>query len=749
MALSASPAVATKLVRVRVVGISTVTADQVIAWSGLEVGKDISKEGVSAAVRKLAALGKFSEVFAYKTDVKTGMELILNLSEYPRLAGIEFAGAKELKPKDLKEEVELRVGDFLTPGAVTRAKLKIKEKYQSEGYYSATVNTDSTAYSAGGRQTLVFKIIEGQKVKVHSINIEGNLQVNSDDLRKGWKTKTDNWIRGGTFKRPEYEEDLQKLVDNYRDKGFLDAQVLNERKEFLEDGKKLDIYINVSEGPRYDVGNLTWEGNTVFPDDRIAQELKLHKGAVFSESVFQETVQDLNSLYWEAGYIYITVEPTRDIEGHTVNVHLKFREGRPASVHDIIITGNTKTHEMVVRRELRIRPGDLFVSSRLQDSQRRVFQLGFFEDVQVDFKPATPEGDIDLILNVKEKQTGQFSMGMGFSQQSRATGFLQVGETNLMGRGNALQFSWQFGSRASYLNLSYTMPWFRGTPTLLGIDAYNRFSNQVNDYYDTRVKGGAIRLGRPIPGTRFSRASLRYSYSWTTLSNFDPAYVRTLDQLERQQGQTDLQRLDKTDWPERRSTVTLSLSRNSTDSPFFPTNGSSAVFRYELNGGPLGGDLDFHRIEANYDFYQALPWKFVFHVGNVAGWLRAFGKTSQVPDYEKFRLGGNRLYALRGYRDLEVVPRGNLSFVGGEFFTTLTTEVLYPVTKAVQLVGFVDQGDTWNSFSEADLTNLRKGAGFGVRLEVPLVGRVGLDYGYGFNKANPSWETHFNFGAFF
>ncbi len=725
------------------------TADQVVAWSGLEAGKEISKEGISAAVRKLAALNKFSEIFAYKNEVKGGIELILNLSEYPRLAGIEFSGAKELKPKDLKEEIDLRVGDFLTPGAVTRAKLKLKDKYQSEGYFNATVNTDSTTFSAGGRQTLVFKIVEGKKVKVHSIKIEGNHQVSADDLRHGWKTKTDNWIRSGTFKRPEFEEDLQKLVDNYRDKGFLDAQVLDQRKDFVEDGKKLDITIKVSEGPQYEVGKLSWEGNTVFPDDRIASVITLRTGSVFSESVFQETVQALNSLYWEAGYIYITVEPTRDIQGHVVNVHFKFREGKPASVHDIIITGNTKTHETVVRRELRIRPGELFVSSRLQDSQRRVFQLGFFEDVQVDFKPATPDGDIDLILNVKEKQTGQFSMGMGFSQQSRATGFLQVGETNLFGTGNALQFSWQFGSRASYLNLSYTMPWFRGTPTLLGIDAFNRFSNQVNDYYDTRVKGGAIRLGRPIPGTRYSRASVRYSYSLTTLSNFDPAYVRTLDQLERQQGQTGLQRLDKTDWPQTRSTLTLSLSRNSTDSPFFPTSGSSAVVRYELNGGPLGGDLNFHRIEANYDFYQALPWKFVFHVGNVAGWLSAFGKTSEVPDYEKFRLGGNRLYALRGYRDLEVVPRGNLNFVGGEFFTTLTTEMLYPLTKAVQLVGFVDQGDTWNSFSEADLTNLRKGAGFGVRLEVPLVGRVGLDYGYGFNKANPSWETHFNFGAFF
>ncbi len=742
------PASAAKLKRVRVVGLTTISVDQVVSWSGLEIGREITREGISTAARKLASLGKFREIYVYENKVEDGVEVIFNLAEYPRLAGVEFVGVKKLKVKDLKEEIDLRVGDLISPGKVTRALVKVRHKYQSEGYYNAKVSTDSTIYAAGGRQTLVIRVDEGEKVKVHAIFIEGNEQVSDSDLRHGWKTKTDNWIRGGTFKKEEFDEDLQKLIDNYKDRGFLEAQVLEHREEFVE-GNKLDIHIKVSEGPRFDVGTITWEGNTVFSDDRIASVIPLQTGRVFSESVFQETVQALNSLYWESGYIYITVEPTRDIHDHTVDIHFTFKEGKPARIHDLFITGNSKTHEEVVRRELRIKPGDLFVSSRLQDSQRRIFQLGFFEDVQVDFKPATAEGDIDLILKVKEKQTGQFSMGMGFSQQSRATGFLQIGETNLFGTGNALQFSWQFGSRANFLNLSYTMPWFRGTPTLLGIDVFNRFSNQVDDFYDTRVKGGAIRLGRPIPHTRFSRISVRYGYTLTSLSNFDPAYVRTLDRIEREQGDTGAQRLDKVDWPQAQSTITLSLSRNSTDNPFFPTDGSSSLFRYELNGGPLGGDLDFHKILSDYDWYQALPGKFVFHMGTSMGWITSFGKTLEVPDYEKFRLGGNRIYGLRGYRDLSVVPRGNLSFVGGEFFATLTTEVLYPVTRAVHLLGFVDQGDTWNSFSEADLTNLRKGAGFGVRLQVPLVGRVGLDYGYGFNKLNPGWETHFNFGAFF
>jgi outer membrane protein insertion porin family len=273
----------------------------------------------------------------------------------------------------------------------------------------------------------------------------------------------------------------------------------------------------------------------------------------------------------------------------------------------------------------------------------------------------------------------------------------------------------------------------------------------VGDYYDTRNKGFALRLGRPIPGTRYSRATVRYSLGQTTLDNFDPAYIQTLNLLERELGSSGVQfqRLDQVIWPQTESTITLSLGRNSTNNPFFPTNGSDTMLRFEHTGGLLGGDLDFRQVLLEQNWYQPLPGRFVFHLGAFTGILDAFGSTIDVPDYEKFRLGGNRAFGLRGYRDLEVVPRGNPTFVGGRFFATLTTEVLFPISRAVSVLGFIDQGDTWNEFGEADLTNLRKGAGMGVRLEVPLLGRVGLDYGYGYDKFDPGWEAHFNFGSMF
>jgi outer membrane protein insertion porin family len=615
------------------------------------------------------------------------------------------------------------------------------------------VEVDSAIFESMGSQPLVFRIAEGKKVRVRRVVFRGAEKLRPDELRKQMSTKTDNWYRSGTFKSQEFELDLEKIAQKYRDEGYLDARVVSHDLTFLEDEPNhLEILIEVEEGERYSAGSVSFRGNDVFDAERLEPLVVLREGEVFREKQLVESRNNLQTLYWDGGYIYSVISPQRNVRpDRTVDVEFQIREGEQARVRQVRIEGNDKTREAVIRRELRVLPGDLFSNTELRNSQADLFRLGFFNNVIPDFEQTPTPDEIDLVFEVEEKQTGQFTMGVGFSQQTRASGFFNIGENNLFGRGQSLQFAWQFGSRRSYLNLSFTEPWFLGTPTLVGVDLYDRFSNAIQDFYDTRVRGFGVRVGRPIPGARYTRASLRYAYNQTTLRNFDPFYVETLDRLERELGAegVEFQRLDKTQWPQVESGITTSIRRNSTDNPFFPTRGSDANLRHEINGGPFGGDLDYQRILVDYDWYLSLPWKLAFHVGASSGHLMAYGNTRQVPDYVRFRLGGNRFFKLRGYGDLDIVPRGNPRFVGGRFYTTITTELAYPITRAVAVLGFVDQGDTWNSFDEADLTNLRTGAGFGIRLEVPLVGRIGLDYGYGFDQANPGWELHFNFGQFF
>ncbi len=737
--------------QIEVVGALTVGPRQVLAWSGLREDTPVTLDQVSEGIRNLFATGKFADVYVYRQDVDGGVKLIINLREFPRIRTITFKGNKKVKAKDLREAFPVNVGQFANPAVVRRELQPLRELYWEKGYFNVAVNTDSTVVDQDNMQDLVVSIEEGDKVKVKSISFEGNANLSGGKLRDAMKQGTTGFLRSGTFKKAQFEEDKERIITYCRNQGYLDAAVSDVELNFREDRRELDIVVRIDEGEQYVIGDVNWQGNTVFDDMAIAQTIWLEKGRVFKEDEYLETLDNLQQIYADRGYIYITVEPERDIVDRTVNVTFTFSEGEPAKIHDIRISGNTKTYDNVVLREMRIFPGDTFSNTRIQATMRDIFQTGFFEDIQPDIRPV-PGGDVDMILKLKEKQTGQFMFGMAYSAETAASGFIQVAETNFRGKGQNIGVTWQFGSRRRYVDLSFTEPWFRGTPTLVGVDLFDRYQYNYDDFYESRVRGMSVRLGRRIPGTRFSRVGLRYELSETRLDQFSASYIKYLDDLEQSLGSSDVpwQRLDQIDWPQTKSSIQLTLSRNSTDNPFFPTTGSKTSYSFELAGGPLGGEIEFQEHLFSHSMYHKLPGGFALHLRGFFGMIHGLGDADGVPDWERYRLGGNRRYPLRGYKDLEVVPRDNPSFIGGRYFTIFNTEVLYPLTPAVQLLTFVDMGDVWNSFSEADMAHLRKGAGFGLRVEVPMMGTIGFDYGYGFDRVGgPSWEPHFNIGTMF
>ncbi|MFO7652271.1 MAG: outer membrane protein assembly factor BamA [Candidatus Krumholzibacteriia bacterium] len=746
------PAAAGPVVQeIQVVGEQTVGLQQVLAWSGFETGRPLSEEQVARGIRRLFATKKFSDVFVYRQDVPGGIRLVINLREFPRIRSISFEGNRKIKSDKLRETFPVNMGQFANPAAIRRDLQPLRELYWEKGYYNVALETEARV-DQNNLQDLVVTVDEGEKVKVKSIRFEGTDELDPDKLRDAMQQGTTGFLKSGTFKKQEFEADRERIVQRARDHGFLDFSITDVDLGFRESGDELDIVILVAEGPRYRVGEVTWSGNTVFGDLRIADEIMLAHGDVFGENDYLTTIDRIQQLYANQGYIYVNVTPTREIREQTVNVSFQIVEGEPAQVHDVQVVGNVKTHDNVILREMRLFPGDTFSSSGIMATQRDIFQLGYFEDVQPDFQPVGDGADIDIIYRVKERQTGQFMFGAAYSAQTSLSGFIQVAETNFRGKGQNVSLSWQFGSRRRYVDLSFTEPWFLGTPTLAGVDLFDRFQYNFDDFYESRIRGFALRTGRRIPGTRFSRIGLRYELSETRLSNFSGAYVRYLDSLESSLGTSDLpfERLDRVDWPRTKSALRLSLQRNSTDNPFFPTTGSKTLYTVELAGGPLGGEIDFQEHLLSHSFYQRLPAGFTLHLRGYTGLILGLKDPDSVPDYEKYRLGGNRLFPLRGYKDLEVVPRGNPGFIGGRFFTIFNSELLYAVTPSVHLLTFLDMGDAWNGFGEADFANMRKGAGFGVRVEVPMMGTIGFDYGYGFDRlGGGAWEPHFNIGTFF
>jgi outer membrane protein insertion porin family len=736
---------------IEVVGALTVGSRQVKAWSGFEEGKVLTRDLVAEGVRNLFSTKKFSDVYVYRQDVEGGIKLVINLTEFPRIRSISFRGHNKVKEKDLRAAFPVHVGQFANPAAIRRDLQPLRELYYEKGYYNVAMDTDSTRVDANNMEDLVVSIVEGKKVKVQTITFEGNDILDEGGLKDAMKQGTRGFLRSGTFKKQQFEEDRERIITHCRNEGFLDASIADVKLNFREDPEKMDIVIRIEEGPRYYIGDVNWQGNTVFDDLAIADAIWMRKGDVFKENQYLDTLDGLQQIYADQGYIYITVEPARDIVDQTVNVSFTFIEGQPAYLHDVQISGNVKTYDNVILREMRIFPGEKFSNTRIQATIRDIFQTGFFEDIQPDIRPVEG-GDVDMILKVKEKQTGQFMFGMAYSAETSVSGFIQVQETNFRGKGQNIGVTWQFGSRRRYVDLSFTEPWFRGTPTLVGVDLFDRYQYNYDDFYESRVRGFSLRLGRRIPGTRYSRMGLRYELSETRLDQFSPSYVAYLDDLEQSLGTSDLpfQRLDKIPWPQTKSSLRLTLSRNSTDNPFFPTSGSKTSYSVELAGGPLGGEIEFQEHMLSHSYYQRLPAGFAMHVRGFFGLLHGLNDPDYVPDWERYRLGGNRRYPLRGYKDLEVVPRGNPSFIGGRFFTIINTEVLYPLTNAIQLLSFLDMGDVWNSFGEADMAHLRKGAGFGLRVEVPMMGTIGFDYGYGFDRVGgPAWEPHFTMGTFF
>jgi outer membrane protein insertion porin family len=327
-------------------------------------------------------------------------------------------------------------------------------------------------------------------------------------------------------------------------------------------------------------------------------------------------------------------------------------------------------------------------------------------------------------------------LGAGFSSLNSISGFIGIAETNFLGKGQQIGIDWEFSRYRQNVDLRFTEPWLFGTPTELSINLFNRVQNQVRQqFFNDRRQGISFRVGRPFPWFDYTSAFVRYRYELVELTNFSSGYLGPLLSI---------------DWPQKTSSLAFTVIRNSTDNPFRPTRGTRSTATVEFNGGILGGDVRFQRYEVGFNWYESLFWKFVLQLKYAAAILDGYSSPRDVPDYELFRLGGNRRYGVRGYDFYEIVPKGNPLYLGGRFMHTMGYELSLPVGPTVTLLGFFDMGNTWNSYRGADLADLRKGIGFGIRVELPMLGTVGFDYGYGYDRiGGPGWEPHLTLGAGF
>jgi outer membrane protein insertion porin family len=755
--------------RYRILGLTvegnrTSDASAIIANSGLRVGDEITIPGdrIAQAIRQLYALRIFHSI-AIEIESRTvdGVYLVLKVQEHPRLEQIEFIGHKKLKERDLRNAVAVSRGQVVAPQDLNKFVEAIKKEYAEKGRILAEVEPELVDAPEAGinRVILRFSITEGEDIRVRGVVFEGNEEVSDRRLRRqlgvGAKRWWKFWSRG-RFDQEKYDEGLEKIVQYYRKEGFRDAEVIGDT--LIYDEAAMYVRVDVYEGPRYYIRNIDWVGNTVYPDHDLNARLGFEKGDVYNMERFERNMffnqnqTDVASLYVDNGYLAFNAEPEEvRVPPDSIDLIIRVRENNQFRIGQILVRGNTKTRENVIRRSLYSRPGDFYSRQNIMRSLRELQQLNYFNPEAMNPDQYLVDDEtVNIIYNLEEKSSDTFNASVGYAQGWGFTGGLGLSFNNFDirrpfrgGAGQQLTFDWQFGEAGSYrtFSISFTEPWLYNTPTLFGANVYD---TRYMWYYDLRQTGGSIRIGR-----RFSWPDDYFRGDWIVRGQRNDVIDGRGAFLEGVTTQFSIAQI---------------IGRNSVDNPIFPTAGSDVSLTVEMAGGPLlPGTVEFHRHTFALQWYTPVlnSRKWALAAKTKTSIIFPFNESTRIPPLELFFMGGTgigqfNVTPLRGYEDRKVGPRDAFNQeIGGKSMAIHTLELRFAPTLnpiPIFLLTFLEAGNVWTDFKSTDFYDLKRSAGFGVRMLVQPLGMIGFDYAYGFDDVYPrdgqpdGWKFHFQFG---
>ena len=710
----------------------------VLAHSRIKTGDEFSSSAVSRDVKLLLETGKFTSVDATIKEQADGVVLTFTVRPKQRLAGKPIVkGVEEFRNRKVLKLLELEPGDLIDDPTVGVAVNRVLEKYRDKSYPNATCSwTLKPVEGEPGVVKLRLDFNEGGVTYVHDIDVVGNDHVSTAVLRKALERPSPfNPIRWFIKKRYEhyelaYIESGVKRV--FMDYGFLDVKVKTDIAN-KEGHKEQDIaLITVEEGIKYHIDEIKLEGINIFPENELKKIVGLKSGDVASLKQIENTARRLQSYYGNRGYLNSDVRKLlipHTSEG-TVDVVFTIIEGELVRIRNIIIRGNTRTRDKVVRRELLVYPGENYNQLRVKRSERRVNNLGFFESVQVVPQRTSDIEEQDLVFEVTEKRTGQFMLGAGFSSVDNLIGFIELsqgnfdllGWPNFTGGGQKLRLRAQIGSTRKDYDLSFTEPWFLDRRLSLGFNIYSRDRNYTD--YDVETTGASVSLGKALPGA--NRINLRYSIEDSNIT--DVSDTNTYYELDSYDFETDtgVPYLFESEEDRIKSTMTISLQHDTRNNPFVPTRGNKIRTFYSISGGPMGFDTDMYDVGLKTASYIPLWFGHVFSVRSRFEFIEAFGDTETIPLADKLFLGGGR--TLRGFDYRDVGPKVIRKIdedsyytrsYGGQSLFMVNIEYTVPIVKGVRFAGFYDTGNVWADTYTLDTGDLASSMGVGVRFDMP------------------------------
>ena len=766
------------LYRVNIEGNAT-TSDKMIKYSaGLRDGTQIQRSDISAAVTRLWDLGLFSDVsIELNNDSEYGVEITIIVEESPTLNQVLFEGIS-VRETRFTEKIDLKTGQRIRPSSLDAATKKIKEIYREDGYFDVEVQStmevpQDTLVRTNYARDVVFSVIENEKYRLENITFEGNSHFSERKLKKELKETKERkwwsfWVK--SFDEKTFEEDKTALALFYQNEGYRDFQVLSDTLIVDKENSSLTLALSIDEGEQYHYRSFTFEGNEIADEATLRQLLKIQEGDAYSEENFTKSVyENMMSVYQDKGYIFSNVNPEIIPFGSdSLDINFVFTEGSKVYIENIFVSGNDKTRENVIRRELKLFPGDVFNRSKLMRSQRDIWILNYFDNVIPDVSPIS-EDRVNLDFVVQEKKSTQrINANLGFTGEYGITGGAGVEFDNFMGRGqkfnvglstgtNFSVYSNQEPSKYKSLNISFQDPMINDSPYLVGASIFYSYRGSSTNYYfplDFTVAGAVTSFGR-----RLDWPDDFFRVMWSA-KIMEKQYEGTQEDIDSYIGG-----LDKT----RGLSFSQMLSRDSRNRAEFPTGGSRFQIENTYSGGILGGNENFQKHILDLQWFTPTFSKFILYNSFKLGVIKTLDVDDDVKSFvpfdERFIMGGNGIpygNALRGYPDNSIGPQtASGQAVGGNSMGKVTTELRFPLSEnpVIYVMAFGEMGNVWNSSKMSEPfyidrngpLSMKKSAGVGVRFFMPGIGKLGFDMGYGFDDINgdgnpQGWEYTITFG---
>ncbi len=754
--------------------------------SKLESGTIINNYHIQNAIERLWGTGRYLDV---KIDIEKIIvnRLVISVLEAPPIKDIVILGNDKISDKKLLEELSLTSNNFVNYNDIQQSVNKLASYYKEKNYHNVEVAFSIEDLFIEGQRfsNIVFNIQEGNKIKLKNINIIGNQNYSDRKILKQLKqTSTQKWYRPwkGKFDYEKYIEDKFLLESFYYNNGYKDFQIIEEVIDYGEKDIKIDLKID--EGPQYIIGDISWINNSLKSDSLLNNVANLNSGSIYNQKLINfQVVESIKSIYMNEGFLNFNlktvVKPSLEFENQ-LDIDFILMEGDIFTIKDIMVSGNKKTDENVIRRELDIFPGDKFSRNKLIQSVTDLWMLNFFDDVQPRIIPIS-DNEISVELLVSEKGTGQANFTMGYNQVHGFQGGGGFQFPNFRGKGQNLSIQYQRGLSGNSMNqsslssyttstnqfesysISFFDPSLFDTPNSIGISLSHseRGQNQNSFWpFDTDNFRASLRFGR----RKLKWPDRYFKISWAATFSEDRSFSSNISDLTSYWGDSIDPYIEYNNSQYYFSTIGISLSqtitRDSRNRPEFPTLGSKIKFQSTLSGAVLGGDHDYFKNTFEINVFKSILEKLVlsqeFKIGSLNSIKVSESQRSVIPISARYFMGGSGMSygeMLRGYRENSIGPY-DFRPRGGNLMLKYSLELRWSFSNEPTVYGFIfaDMGNVWSDYDIIKLTDLKRSAGIGIRLFMPMLGTLGYDIGYGFDDTifGPGqphgWEHHFIFG---